>query len=112
MLNAELAEKQKQHGMRAAGENADLFFNWQDEAFEILCEYARTRKNGEYMAEDVREYAHGFKRLPSPPSLRSWGGVIQRGIISGIIQHVGYAKTQSVKSHRTPASLYKTAVGA
>ena len=108
MLNTQKAKESKESGMNQSVNNADLFSNgaWSKEAYDCLIEFA-SKRTEPFLAEEAREWAERFKMLAVPPSKRAWGGVIVRASRSGLIKHIGYAKTANVKAHRTPASLWE-----
>ena len=108
MLNKSKAEELRDNGMKSSLYNADLFYDqeWTKVAYSCLMQFVRITRDP-FLAEEVRDWAEKFGNVPPPPSLRAWGGIISKANRNGIIEHVGYRKTSSIKSHRTPASLWK-----
>lgn len=81
--------------------------DWSIKAFSALKHFAQCNR-GEFMCEQVRQYAAAHLSLPEPPSKRAWGAVMLMGAKEGIIKQTGYGKTKSASAHRTPAAVWMT----
>jgi hypothetical protein len=55
-----------------------------------------------FQASEVRHAARGIVRAPPEP--RSWGPVVQRAAVAGLITKVGNEPDLDPKSHRSPAN--------
>lgn len=77
---------------------------WKDLADGYLLEFL-TRNRGEFMVENVREFAYQ-RGLDRPPSERSWAGVVMRAASLGLIRKIGYRCVSNPKAHATPASVW------
>lgn len=78
---------------------------WQDDALELVREYANT--HDEFMAEDVRVWAHGARHLRHPTNPRAWGSVITRAKRESIIRATGeYRMTQIPPAHPAPRNVW------
>ena len=99
------ATRRRDAGIAASVEHADqVNANWSARASEYLLDYAR-RAGGAFLAEQVREYAHG-EGLEYPPDGRAWGAVLSRAARAGLIRQIGYAPAKS--SNRSPKVLWKS----
>lgn len=86
-------------------ENADRHFDcWSDEAKYLLLEFAC--QNGEFMTEDVRDWAHSEKGLPKPPTPRAWGGIVYGAARQGLIRKVGIAYSKKPPAHASPKAVW------
>lgn len=99
----------KHSGMTLATNFANkVHENWAEKAYELLVQFVRSGR-GEFMCEDVREYAHAYG-LPNPPSSRAWGSVISKAAKKEkIIKHVRFGQVKNPRAHRANASVWKAA---
>lgn len=96
-------------GMARAVEHADRVEpSWSDRASDILHRYALT--NPEFMAEDVRVYAHKIEQLPSPPDPRAWGAVVNTAVRQGLIARDRYELTKIPPAHATPRPVWRSLI--
>jgi hypothetical protein len=106
-LNIPEARAARDAGIMQAKDHADqVNHGWSDKAYEKLKEFLLVTFEP-FQAEDVRSYAAIDDDFPLPPSERSWGSVILKAVKAGLIVREGYQNTKSVKSHRTPATLWR-----
>lgn len=80
-----------------------VYENWQEKAYHFLLNY--TKKNNEFMAEDVRLASNGV--IPDPPSNRAWGGIFVKAAKAGLISRKGFRNVKNAKAHCTPATLWQ-----
>ena len=73
-----------------------------------LAEIAPRISSREFMAEDVRNWAHR-NGLELPPTGRAWGGIITKAANMGLIIKVGLGYTKNKKAHKTPAAIWRAA---
>lgn len=91
-------------GIEKAVEHANhVYTQWSEKAFDFLLKYLQTAQ--EFMVEDVRKASEGI--VPSPPSLRAWGGVIVRAAKANLIKKIGFRNVTNAKAHCTPASVWE-----
>ena len=96
-------------GMRQAVDHADAEQpNWSARAADILRRYALVTP--EFMAEDVRAYAHKVEHLPTPPEPRAWGAVVNAAVRNGIIARDRYALTKIPPAHATPRPVWRSLI--
>jgi hypothetical protein len=67
---------------------------WVDQAFELVCLYARHRDT--FTSDDVRS---GATHLPPPPHHNAWGAVFSKAAKLKIIRRCGHAKARHVAAH-------------
>ena len=92
-------------GIKKAVEHAeDVSDGWSVQAIAFLEEYIRDHR--QFSGEQVREEARG--RIPEPPSLRAWGGVLLAGSKRGWIKQVGYIHVENPRAHRANAALWES----
>jgi hypothetical protein len=79
----------RDRGIERAVAHADkVHLEWREKAYRLLKWYINSGDRDKiFMAEDVRAYADSVS-LPSPPSERSWGSIIQRAAREGLIQKI------------------------
>lgn len=75
---------------------------WSEQAFDFLLRYIQTVK--EFMTEDMRKASVGI--VPTPPSLRAWGGVIMRATKAGLIKKTGFKSVVNKKAHCANAGVW------
>jgi hypothetical protein len=93
-------------GMQQAITHADDVNDaWSDKAYYYLTMFVRYHQEP-FMAEDFRAYCEKYK-LPQPPHLRAYGGIIARAAKSGLIQRVGFRNLSNAKAHCTPAAVWE-----
>ena len=98
----------KREGIKKAETHANsVHKDWGERADKFLEIYAKCHRR--FMAEDVRVEAE-IAEIPIPPSLRAWGGVIQRAKIKGIIVHDGYGQVKNPKAHQANASIWRSLI--
>ena len=95
-------------GIKKAVDHAGV--EWSDEAYLHLCVYidiigSYLPDDREFMMEDARAAIKG--KLPPPPSLRAWGGIIRRAANAGLIEKVGIRQVQNQKAHCANANVWK-----
>ena len=99
-------EQLKEQGAAAAVVHADgVHLEWSDYAISLLEEFARGRET--FSSDDFRQQVAGV--LPDPPSLNAFGGLFISASRSGIIEHVGYVKSQRASAHSRVVGLWKLA---
>ena len=92
-------------GMQLSLDFADrAVSNWSEDAYQLLCTYARSRSN--FMVEEVRQFAKK-SGLPDPPSLRAWGSIAARAAREGVITRVGFRQVSNPSAHCTPAAVWQ-----
>lgn len=79
---------------------------WSERAYNKLKEFLQIFSDS-FQAEEVRSFSAVDDEFPMPPHERSWGSVFVKAMKAGLIKRVGYKNTKSVKSHRTPATLWQ-----
>ena len=80
----------RDEGISRAVEHADRVRDeWSAEAFNFLCDYARTSVPP-FLVEEARAAAESAG-LECPTDNRAWGGVVQRAVRAGIIVRAGAA---------------------
>lgn len=96
-------------GMTRAIEHADQVEpDWGSRAAAILIDFASV--NSEFMAEDVRVYAHKVLGLPQPPDPRAWGAIINSAVRQGIIVRDRYELTKIPPAHATPRPVWRSCI--
>lgn len=106
-FNTRLARERTNEGIKRAENKANAMHeNWSERAYEFLVGYIQI--NPVFQVEDVRFASQGI--VPIPQSQRSWGAIIRRAAYEGLIFHSGFAKTKSIKSHCTPAAVWKSKI--
>lgn len=81
--------------------------NWQERAYIQLVDYLKLNK-GEFMAEELREWAEG-KGFPEPPHARAWGAIIMRAARANLIRKVRIGNVKNVKAHNAHAAVWQSA---
>jgi hypothetical protein len=95
-------------GMAQATDHADeVAPGWSETAGRLLEQFAKA--NETFMAEELRQWAHGEQGLPTPPDPRAWGSVIQRAARRKVIVRVGYRSTKVPPAHAKPMSVWRLA---
>lgn len=106
------ARAQRDAGIRKAVDHAeDVTPGWSDRAFEMLRCFAddhRLNGGGSFTSEDLRTYASNLG-LPSPPHLRAWGGVFQRGAKAGVIVKAGFTTARAPHVHKSILATWRAA---
>jgi hypothetical protein len=104
LLTWAAAKKAKELGMARAVDHADRKVTfWSADALAYVDEFSKLCGK-EFLAEDVREYAHGHG-LEDPPDGRAWGAVFTRAAKLNLIEQVGYAPAKS--SRGSPKVLWR-----
>lgn len=99
-------EELRDAGIQQAVMHADeVTEKWSEEASRYLDTFL-IYNSDPFMAEQFREYCEKY-RLPTPPSLRAFGGVITRALKDGKIKKVGYGTVNNPKAHCTPAAIWQ-----
>ena len=108
-LNIIEAIQARDKGIQTAMDSADSKSkDWSKRAYELLTEFLASRREP-FMVEDLRSYA-ALVDFDLPAHARAWGGVIRSAFFNGLVERVGIQNTISVKSHRTPASVWRKKV--
>lgn len=95
-------------GMTAAIEHADrVSARWSVQAGQLLRIYAQMHP--EFMAEDVRIWAHR-KDLPCPPDPRAWGAVVNRAVREGVLIRDRFELTKVKPAHATPRPVWRSTI--
>lgn len=103
------ARQERDKAVERAADNADRVIDgWSGKALGILLDYLRIF-GGNFMAEDVRKYAHEVRGLEAPPDQRAWGGAFLRAEKRGIIRRTGYAPMKSKNCHANPKTVWAAA---
>jgi hypothetical protein len=101
-------KKLAEAGMQEAVEHADrVIESWSDLAMQELSVFAQV--NAEFMAEDLRVWAHD-KGLPKPPDPRAWGAVVNRAVKRGIIVRDRFELTKVPPAHATPRPVWRSLI--
>jgi hypothetical protein len=79
--------------------------DWGKRAYAILEEFV-FHSSGEFMAEDVREYAKRNKSIEEPPSQRAWGSIFSMAIRNRLIKVIGIRKVKNARAHLANANFY------
>lgn len=79
---------------------------WSDRAVRKVQEYARD--HAEFMAEDVRTWAHE-QGLAPPPDPRAWGGVMLRCVRMGLLTKGDLRMTSVPPAHASPRRVWRRA---
>lgn len=91
-------------GIQTASDHAEKTSpEWNEKAYKLLVGFIA--RHGEFTCEEFRAWAEN--QIDAPPSLRAYGGIINRAAKAGLIEQIGYKKTSNPKSHRTPAGLWR-----
>jgi hypothetical protein len=91
-------------GIQTALAHAQEFSSdWNRRCFSLLLRFVQIRS--EFTCEQFREWAR--IEIEQPPSLRAFGGIINRAAKAGLIQQVGTVKVTNPKAHRANAALWK-----
>lgn len=97
----------KEEGMQQAIDHAEQETpNWSDLALDKVREFVDEYPHLEFMAEDVREWAH-HQGLPDPPSKLAWGGLMVRASHKGIIIKVRIGQVKNPKAHGANANVWR-----
>ena len=97
-------EQLRDNGIERAITHANKIYDgWNERAFDFLLNYLSSAS--EFMVEDVRKASAG--KIPEPPSLRAWGGIIVRAAKAGLIKRTGFRNVTNAKAHATPASVWE-----
>ncbi|RTK93082.1 hypothetical protein EKI60_06610 [Candidatus Saccharibacteria bacterium] len=100
------AKELKRLGIKRSLENADKKNEyWSFSARCLLNRFLAERRGKPFLIEEARAYATR-KRLPEPPSLRSWGGVVLKAAKDGLIRKVGTKETMNPLAHNAIANLW------
>lgn len=93
-------------GQQLAIDTADAIIpNWSNDAYKLVCDYAKMYGSIPFRAEEVRSYAAQID-FPLPKNGRAWGAVFTRAAREKVIKSIGYAKVSNPKAHATPAALW------
>lgn len=93
-------------GMQQAIDHADeVDDKWSERAYHYLATFVNYHREP-FMAEDFRAYCEKYK-LPDPPSLRAFGGIIARAAKAGLIRRVGFKNVTNARAHCTPAAVWQ-----
>lgn len=96
-------------GMARAVEHADRAEpSWSTQALTIFWNYAAA--NPEFMAEDVRTFAHKILDLPEPPDPRAWGAVVNNAVRRGIVVRDRYETIKIPPSHARPMPVWRSLI--
>ncbi len=77
---------------------------WSEQAYNYLLDFIKANRGKRFMVEDFRAWCSD--RLPAPPSLRAFGGLIVRARNAGLIYCCGTDRVKNVKAHRANASVW------
>lgn len=83
----------------------DVSNDWSERAYMVLQDFLNIHV-GDFMVEELRSYA-ALIDFEIPPSSRAWGGIIRKAAFAGLVEKVGVQNTTNVKSHCTPASVWR-----
>lgn len=103
--NIPFGKELKEKGIKKATDHAELVHDGWNKTADYFFKYFVTHSKNPFKMEDFREWVKGM--LPSPPSLRAFGGVTVRAVRAGLIEKVGYAQVTNAKAHRANCSLWK-----
>ena len=78
---------------------------WADTALQYVDEFIKCIGAGDFMMEDVANWAYGHG-LERPPHARAWGAIALKAQSRGFIRKVGYGQVKNIKAHRANASVY------
>lgn len=99
------SSRARDEGIERAKAHADeVSKDWSERAGKLLIEFMEHHV-GPFMVEELRSYA-ALVDFDLPAHSRAWGGVIRSAAFKGLVERVGIQNTSSVKSHRTPASVW------
>lgn len=86
-------------GIKKATDHAEeVSAGWGDLAFIALCDFIAVQGSKNFTSESFRASEHA-KDLPSPPSLRAFGGTIRRAANAGLIVKVGITESKAAHCH-------------
>lgn len=77
---------------------------WSEQAYDFLLDFIKANKGNRFMVEDFRAWC--ADRLPMPPSLRAYGGLIVRARNAGLIYCCGTDRVKNVKAHMANAAVW------
>lgn len=93
----------KNDGIRKAEESTEAKApGWSEKCYALLLQYIKIQK--EFTSEEFRKWVED--KIESPNHNRSFGGIMLRARIAGLIEEIGYRPTTSVKSHRCPSKVW------
>jgi hypothetical protein len=90
---------------QAIGHAESVDPNWPESAHQALIRFIGSHR-GEFMAEQVREFA-AKTGLSQPPHLRAWGSVFLRAARAGLIRRVGFGQVTNPKAHCANAAVWR-----
>jgi len=93
--------------IRAASHANRITDDWQDKAYQILCEFVAKSDGQSFLAEDVRAYAINRHNLPHPPDNRAWGAPITKAAKAGLIVRIGYRQSRQKDCHASPNTVWR-----
>jgi len=100
-------EDLKNAGIAKAVDHANTIDpGWSKKAYAVLQEFI-TVWDGEFMTEDLREYAMKQKGFEAPMSSRAWGGPMVKAKNNGLIVPVGLRPVSNAKAHCANATVWK-----
>lgn len=101
-------ETLKEKGMAKAIANANrVETGWSERAYQMFLKFIDgLPTDRKFMAETFRLYAFDH-RLPAPPHLRAFGGIISRASNAGLIVRVTSAPVSNPKAHRALANVWR-----
>lgn len=95
-------------GMQQAIEHAEQETpNWATMALDMVKAFVLEYPHLEFMAEDIREWAHNHKGLPESPSKRAWGGILAKASHQDLIIKVRIGQVKNPTAHRANANVWR-----
>lgn len=95
----------KEKGIKRAIDNAERVNpGWKETAYWYFKYWIRYQDRP-FKLESFREWCKDL--IPPPPSLRAFGGVVQRAKKENLIRHVGFTQVENPKAHHANASLWQ-----
>ena len=91
-------------GMHQASSHAEKICEaWNEKAYRLLVKFISC--NNEFTCEQFRSWAEN--QIETPPSLRAYGGIINRAAHNQLIEQDGTVKVTNPKAHRANAALWR-----
>lgn len=100
-------EQLRDHGISKAVKSAETVSpGWSDRAYAILVKFI-AQWDGEFMTENVREYAEKQSDYEMPLSSRAWGGPMVKAKNKGLIESCGIRSVNNPTAHCANATVWK-----
>jgi hypothetical protein len=104
LFDASLGRELRDEGMDQAMDHADAVHDdWKVRALQCIRDYPRD----EFLAEDVRVWAHEIVGVPRPPHNRAWGGIFAKARNLGIIEHLDWRSCKNPRAHCAPVNVWR-----